>query len=448
MRFRYYISNMNLPLSRSEHSGWQFLLERLDWAFRGLGLSLADSRLEDIAVRIFTAMGGERRRFHSLEHLIGFEVFDPIEQLAVLFHDVVYWSVDGAWPRGFEEALGRIASSGSIGARIADSSPLPYFREILSVFGLEAGGKIGEAGGNELFSAFAFASVLGKDLGRDAVLAVTACIEATIPFRGAEARKILHERLLALGVSRGDADRLVKRAVRMANEDLENFRKADVRAFLGGTWQLLPELNSALALSGIFSIQDYRNALLGMESFFAFLKPEFLFTQWGGEPSESCLASWNSQATGNLAVAARYLGVKLVTTAVLEALALCSGGDAPYSLFMGTITDPPDSRLESLLPDVSRDMDVDDDKVALLLESGRSTISSFDLNNSPVSAWIYRQMSPEDMGDQLARAKKMFAGSLAPEEFLKGWVRPQVSLLVRALAQHLPTRREALKACG
>ena len=29
-------------------------------------------------------------------------------------------------------------------------------------------------------------------------------------------------------------------------------------AFLAGTWKLLPELNSALALSGIYTIQDYR----------------------------------------------------------------------------------------------------------------------------------------------------------------------------------------------
>ena len=83
---------MDYPLPRNEHPGWHILLERIDWALRGLGLSPGDSRLEDLAVRIFTAMGGERRRFHGLDHLFSFEVYDPIEQLAVLFHDIVYWS--------------------------------------------------------------------------------------------------------------------------------------------------------------------------------------------------------------------------------------------------------------------------------------------------------------------------------------------------------------------
>ena len=156
------------------------------------------------------------------------------------------------------------------------------------------------------------------------------------------------------------------------------------------------------------------------------------------------MAKWKAQAAENLAIAKRYLGVKLVTTALLEALALSSGGDAPYSLFMGSVTDPPDRRLESLLPKIDRVFDADGDKVALLLKAGRSAASSFDLNNSPVSAWIYGQTRAEDLDMQLDRAKNMFAGESSPADFLKGWNGRLVGSLADVLARQVPTRSMAL----
>ncbi len=442
---------MSFPLPPSDQPGWPLLIERVGLALRGLGLSPTKARIEDVAVRIFTAMGGERRRFHNLEHLFSFRIFDPVEQIAVLFHDVVYWPVDGAWPRGFDEALGRIASSGGKGGSLAESSDLPYYREMLSIFGLEPGAEIPRTGGNELLSALAFDALLGEELGRDTSLAVAACIEATIPFRGPEARTTLHGRLLSLGVPVGQADEWLRRAVRLANEDLENFRSEDVGRFLGGTWKLLPELNPALALTGIYTIREYRRALEGMQGFFASLRPELLFTQWGGEPGDLEMEGWKAQARSNLEVASRYLGAKLVTTALLESFALSTGGDAPYSLFMGAVGDPPERKLETLLPRdgrAVREVDGDraiDDKVAGLLESGRSTDSSFDLTNSPVSAWIHQRTSSREMAIQLDRAKSLFAGSLSPADYLGGWGGEIVSPLASALARQVPTRSEVLR---
>jgi hypothetical protein len=222
--------NVVLP----DHPGWKSLVAWFDRAWEGLGLDLPRSRTEALAVGVFTAMGGPLRRFHSLGHLFRFRPADPLEILAVLYHDVVYWSVDGAWPPGFEPALTAVAGSGQSWAALEAGAPVPFYDDLLALFGLKPGDPVGKTGANELFSALAFASVLGDDLGRDRTLAVAACIEGTIPFRGPGARKTLHDRLLTLGIPAAEADAWVARAVRMANQDVGDFRHEDAGTFLGG----------------------------------------------------------------------------------------------------------------------------------------------------------------------------------------------------------------------
>jgi len=429
---------MKYPLKRVENPDWPLLIERLRGALVDLGLRPADDQIEALAVGIRVAMDNDRRRFHTTKHLFQFEIVDAVEQLAVLYHDVVYWNVDAAWPAGFEPLLTPIAPHGNPGAPLAEYSSLPFYSDILAIFGLAPGGVTGPVGGNELFSAFVFAGVLGKTVGRETTLAVAACIEATIPFRSGSPRETLYQRITALGITDSRAETWVRRAVRVANEDVENFRCKDAGEFLSGTWALMPELNASLRVTGIYSIQSYREALEGMEKFLLFLQPDFLYTSWRGEPSDKVLQGWKDKAAENLAVARSYLGVKVLTTAILEAFARATGGNVPFSLFMGSVTAPPEARLESLLPPL--EPQAPSDKVASLLETGRSARSSFDLTNSPVSAWLYRETTAQERQDQLVRAKALFSGSLSPEEFLNGWPGGTVTAIARALSKFVPTR--------
>ena len=70
--------------------------------------------------------------------------------------------------------------------------------------------------------------------------------------------------------------------------------------------------------------------------------------------------------------------------------------------------------------------------------------SSFDLTNSPLAAWVYRQLEESERDHQLERSKRLFSGSLAPREYLAGWKGEIVRQLATALASFVPTRREQL----
>jgi hypothetical protein len=431
------------PSALPEKPGWNSLFAWFEAALAGLGLSLAQSRVESLAVGVFTAMGGPLRRFHALDHIFRFQPSDPLETLAILYHDVVYWSVDGCWPPGFDQTLGAVAVSGLPGTRLAAQASIPCYGEILSVFGLAPGDPVGKTGANELFSTLAFASALGADLGRDRTLAVAACIEGTIPFRGPGARTALHARLMDLGFSRSDADTALIRAVHMANQDVGDFRHEDAGTFLGGTWNLLPELNPDLRITAVFSVQAYRRALEGMDRFFAFLTPEVLFDSWLNEPGPEVLAQWRAQAAVNLRVARDYLGAKLLAASLLEAFALATGPDVPLSLLMGAASAPQEHRLEARLPALQGQPEME--PVYFLLEWGRSTAASFDLTNSPLAAWVYRQLDPPARKIQSDHAKELFSGRMAPRDFLATWPRPLVSALAKTLATFVPTRSEGLQ---
>ena len=89
---------MEIPFLALDRPSWAALMERLRWALRTLGLKPRESQIESLAIGIHLAMGGSLRRFHTLEHLFALEAGDALELLAMLYHDVVYWTVDQAWP--------------------------------------------------------------------------------------------------------------------------------------------------------------------------------------------------------------------------------------------------------------------------------------------------------------------------------------------------------------
>lgn len=426
-----------------QDSSWTTLI---GWFRRSLDALVPDvpvHQIEAWAIDVFTAMGGPLRRFHSLDHLFRFSPRDPLETLAVLYHDVVYWSVDRCWPTGYAAVLDAVAASGKPGEPLALEAPIPHYDEILEIFGLSPGSGLPKVGGNELMSALAFASALGATLGRESTLAVAACIEATIPFRGPQARRDLARRLGALGLPARFVDESMVRAVRIANQDVGDFCHEDPGTFLGGTWNLLPELNPDLRISAVFGIGAYRRALEAMDRFFAFLTPDVLFDSWGDEPETAVLHKWKAQAAVNLKIAREYLGAKLLATALLEAFALETGPDVPLSMFMGAAADSSECRLEAHLPVIAHSPEVD--PVFFLLEWGRSTEASFDLTNSPLAAWIYRQLDGSRRSEEQDRARAFFEGRIGPREYLAGSPMGLVRGVGEALARFVPTRTEALE---
>lgn len=154
-------------------------------------------------------------------------------------------------------------------------------------------------------------------------------------------------------------------------------------------------------------------------------------------------------ARSNILVARKYLRLRILGTVILEALAKATGGDAPLSLFMGDIPREGVSvkRLEYFLPDIDEPAWVDRGSAMYrLLESGRSSETSFDMKNSPLSLFVYKAMPPEKIDETLLRAQEFYKGRLSAHDFLMELDPTVLWPIARASSIMVFTRRQALLA--
>jgi hypothetical protein len=184
-----------------------------------------------------------------------------------------------------------------------------------------------------------------------------------------------------------------------------------------------------------------------MYTFLLTLDTETIFHRYRGVPTEDVYRKMLSAATENVHIARQYLGVKLLTVGLLEALAEATGGDAPVSLFMGDFQRQvgESEYLEFFLPDVPVSTDVDTtSQIYRLLEDGRSDRLYFDIKNSLISLYLYRVLGQQGVQQNLEVALEMFADRITPEQFLAKADANVVSDLARACAAIVVTRSEKL----
>jgi hypothetical protein len=433
----------------------------LSGALESLSARVPITEIERLAMLIHQSMDQGRRTYHISTHVFDMcEGMNPRQVLATLFHDVVYYQLDGGFPQQAYKLLMRsirveqqalmIRAIGDDDTGLAMCAGVFGFRpgEILPLYG----------GMNEFLSALVAIRLLEPHLPPGELLAIAACIEATVPFRGAGADGVgpyerLAERLrsvssaLNIGVSQKGIDRMVADAVTMANQDVSSFAEPDPGIFLSTTWLLIEESNAPLAAVGIYSIQDYRGALGRMEKFLSTLNPDHIFHQYQGTPDAEKFAALRDGARKNLDFATRYLGAKIVSIAVVEALALLSGGNCPVSMFLGDIRSAygkPD-RAEDFLP-APPDTQTVDAQIVAVLTRGRTREAANDLTVSPLTAFIYRYLGEDGTRRALASAKQMFANELTPRDFLRGLNPDMVRDMIRACARIALSRAAPLLA--
>lgn len=396
-------------------------------------------KLEQIAELIIQTMRGPWRYFHTSEHI--FEVggsVDPIEVLAALFHDLVYVQVDQGVSFNISSALCPFVKEVRSQLVIRDETELPndaMYHLVASVFGFIPGKTLSPFGGqNEFLSAVIAAKSLEPFLPASTIAEIAACIEATIPFRpvspsGLSAIELLYQRLASanrdfnLGWSDAQTLEIVKRAVRLANRDVENFASPNSSNFLDNTWNLMPETNHELTNVNSYTVAGYRRSLQKMEGFLNFLKPELVFQQFMQEPDDATYANLIARTRKNIEVAKLYLGIKLITIAILEALSYRLGRDIPLSTMMGELRAPgfKTSVLEDYLPNkqIAYPLETQLEKEVLnLLAIGRNQESPYDIKNSPVATFIIKSIGFAETENFLKKAQEFFAGHISSEEFL------------------------------
>ncbi len=443
------------------------IVGRLWRALRALGASPTAAEVETWGLAVHSALAATSREFHSHEHVLELaEGAEPLDVIAALYHDVVYVQVDREMPVALAAILAPMLEpeSGPLGEsraspcdraklhdrhltaswRVRDAATSdPFARDVLAVFGRAPGDVLGPMCGlNELASALAAAGQLGRLLGRDAIVAIAARIEATIPFR-TDPGEVLAARLRAMGGAEETVVRDVRDAIAFANRDVENFADADPARFLSNTWKLLPETNPSLNVPSRYTVGDYRVALLKMESFLEKLPAERVFHAWGGAPDATEHRRLIAAAQKNIAIGVRYLRAKLLAIGLVEAICMATGGDLPLQYVLGTFGRTGGTALESFLAPPKSGPEPDPTLHRLLL-GGRATPSSFDIAPSPLASHLLGALGESAIERGVADAREWWRGDLTPVQFLARQDADLVVSLAKAAAELAETRREGL----
>ena len=442
-----------------QHGKIQQLMEILYEAFGGLGTSVSPIQVESLATTIHKAMAGEARYFHTPEHVLRLaQSSTPIQKLAALFHDIVYHQVDRGLIPEVEQQIGGYLVEKEDGLYLSEKiDPGEGIIHLtVAVFGFQTGQKLlYNTGLNEFLSALVMAKELVHLLIPREIVKVAVCIESTIPFRGVdseghdsylrmEKRLGWIEQHYRLGLTTEVIQDTLKEAVLFANKDVESFGEQDPAVFLVDTWKLIPETNVALRSGGIYTIKDYRLALQKTDMFFNFLDPGTIFHAYHGVPPEDQYRSMVKRARSNLNTAREYLGVKLFAIGLLEAFAEVTGGDSPLSSFMGGLEKSEQTkRLEDYLPPIAMtDSVIILTQVFRLLEVGRAEQTNFDMSYSPLSGYLYKSLGTYRIRYYLELARAMFEGKIKAVEFLNKLDPQIVTIIAKACAEMVPSRRE------
>ena len=390
--------------------------------------------LENISILIHESMSISSRNYHSVQHVfdISKDLEDPIAILAALFHDCVYYNIDGGLSEvqaaKLEGALlieeSNQNNRGDGTTRIhPDAASDELLHMVVQLYNFEPNQVVTPFTGiNEYLSAVIAVRELEVLLPRTVLAQIAVCIEATIPFRppddaGITAMDRLHDRLVSvvdefgLDLNEEQAVQAVQRAVLLGNEDIGNFGSDDQFWFLDNTWSLLPESNEALRQKYLYTVKEFQFAVFKMNGFFSFLNPNVIFQQFRNVPCDAVVDRLTQNARRNLEIGRKYVGAKLLSISVLAAFAELTGGDAPISLFMGDL--PSRHRLSRRLEDNLQQPPEDetcvkahcDQIVYEILAHGRRRESSFDVKKSPLAAYFYAFMGDEGVEKLLREVK-------------------------------------------
>jgi hypothetical protein len=436
-------------------------------ALQDLKLEASPERLTLISEILTQSMSGQWRSFHTLDHVFNVSKGgDPIEVIAALFHDVIYMQVDQAINLNAARFIHPYVEDRDKKLFVStDTSPDqdPIFKMVLDLFGFHPGDELNPfAGQNEFISALLACKLLHDIVPLEVLAKITACIEATVPFRPVEANQvtcsdILHDRLaklnqdLKLSLSEQDVVDSVKRSVRLSNRDVENFSSQHPAQFLDETWNLLPETNHDLLRANSYTVKQYRVSLQKMEGFLGFLSPNLVFKQYQDEPSDQQFKLMNERVERNIRIARLYLGMKLTSIGILEAISLKLGGDVSISMIMGELPQNGVTlkTMMDFLPEITNGalIEGDDEKEVLsLLEEGRHLNTAYDLKNSPIAAFMLKSIGYKGMRDLLDACKAFFKGEISADDLIARCPPDIIHSIIQSIASLFEERKKALLA--
>jgi hypothetical protein len=438
-------------------------IQHISGALDALHATVSMPQAEQLAVLAHSAMESARRRYHSSGHALYMcEDMNPRQVLAAVFHDMVYYQLDDGFPLRVAHLLQPLVGKRGDDLFLRDIAADDCAMQLcLELFDFQAGQVLPLFRGmNEFLSAAVAVRLLQPYLSLADLIAVLACIEATIPFRGPEAdgrdcsmalaERVRAQALARLGMQAGAeldqfVDSVMADAIGVANRDVGGFAEDDPARFVSVTWLLIEESNAPLASVGVYTLQDYREALTRMQGFLAGLQAERVFHHYDDQPPPAEFLRLTRAAGGNIAFALAFLRLKMTSISVIEALALETGGNGPVSMFLGDIRSHSGTpeRVEDYLPAGPNPADLDA-KLLHVLEQGRPEDSRNDLTVSPLTAYMYRCLGVAgSLAAQQAAARRV-SGELSAFAFLSSLPRDMLLAIIDACARIALSRRDGL----
>lgn len=436
-----------------------------DKALTALSLAVPMADVESMAILVNRSLAAPTRSFHNSRHVFQMcEDMKPLQVLAALFHDVVYCQVDKGFPAPAVQLLSGVTDAKDEGLSLRPFEPGDDSVALCAaVFGFSAGQILPLTHGlNEFLSAVVACRLLQRHLSGPQMLAVVVGIAATVPFRARDARgqsaaDKLAQRVLSHITSAEaalDANTpqtlawvkdVITDAVTLANRDVAGFTDADPRQCLTNTWLLLKESNPALQVAGVYGLQELRQALQRTDAFLGQLKPALVCQSYAAYPSAAMGVALALATEQNLRFSRDYLAIELCFIAIIEALALETGGDCPAALFLGdnqsadgdAVGVNDNLPLPALRPGLSAEL-LD------LLDQAHVPGAFNDLSISPLKPWVYRWMGQTGIQQGVQRARQMFDGTLLPQDFLKALDQQMLLAVIGVCRENAPSRRQAL----
>lgn len=420
-----------------------------------LSRNIDDSKVEEIGISIYQVMSARYRKYHDTNHILSMcEGMGPIEIIAAIFHDTVYLQVDKRIHPLLKPYLAEFEIDEKYECTLPDFKNDQLLILAAQIFQVEKGQRLNPFNGlNEFLSAVSGARIIQNIISEWELIQVIACIEATIPFRkknseGLSNFDLLERRLVLLNerndlnLKREQIQKALESCVNLANRDVWGFFSNDFGLFLSQTWDLLLEGNPIFR-NPLFTIHQYSRAVEKVEGFLSSLTAEQVVHSHNGKPSN--FNELQGQVKKNLENSTLYLRVKLVAAAIIESFAILTGGDAPYCMLLGDEDEHQTLRSKYLQPSKDFGMEKVNPNVYEMFRFGRAERSGFDFASSPISAFLYENLSNADLLKAIALSKDFSKGKTTSKEFLTSFPSSIIMPLIDGIASVSWSRRSRLQ---
>ena len=423
---------------------------------------MSDAQVEALSIFLIRTMGSDLRDYHRPEHSLDVsKVESPVARLAAFFHDLIYVQVDPSW-RGLSDLLDPFVPDEQLSLNVPEALKLTqdsWLRAICVMFGVENETQLTPAKGlNEFLSAVVMYHKLSPVLDAVLLFRAVACVIATVPFLGIDAegknpaqRLVLRMREAEkiLGFKKfSDAfyDEVISECCEIVSTDLASFGAVQFADYISNTWKVMYESYPPLR-NAYFLISDYRRAVYGNIHFLETLDSSRLY--WNAYSKQGHVDSQlDLRSNYNLRMGQIYLKTVGASLSVLEAIAVLTGGDAPYELFVGSPKRSREHNPQSIdeflpLPEKMGLSEIEE-VVYEILKNGRTLRSRFDSKSFSLGAFLLFQLKWEGILALFQRAKGFHSGSLSAEEFLGSLPREVLGTILKALERVVGTRRVEL----